>query len=117
MKAKLARLLRREGYSVRLDVNIIGVSGIYHKFDMLIRRNHKIYALELTPRTDNIMTLIKAFAKHIDTNIPVILLVNNNENSLTKTKFRGVYILKYNDISQIIRLIKSNNMFDSEEYM
>lgn len=97
---RVAEELRKIGYIVKIDEEIIGVSGVSHKIPLFVEnpKNGNKICIHLDDGNCE-MILLKLFSIYVDTGIRQLLLSNK------KSVFKGVEVVDAKDVSELLDAI------------
>ncbi|RLE66760.1 MAG: hypothetical protein DRJ38_00825 [Thermoprotei archaeon] len=97
---RTAEKLRKLGYIVKIDEEIIGVSGVSHKIPFLIEnpQNGSKICIHLDDGSSEII-LLKLFSIYVDTGIRQILLSDK------KNMFKGVEVINIKSVPELLDVI------------
>lgn len=103
-----------QGYKVKLDVAIKGISGVEHKFDIIIETEKMRIPIDVLPKDAvlNEFRLIGIYTKLLDTNLKNCIIVADkvSEVGLNLAKEWNMLILKAEEVPiKIKELIKGNS--------
>jgi len=93
----------RDGYRVRKDVEVMGLSGIKHYFPLLLIKNGEKVAVDFSEGDRIEIDLMKLIIKCWDSGISKAFLILNKDVSLVKNLYneageKGIKILSYSKL-------------------
>ncbi|RLE75374.1 MAG: hypothetical protein DRJ44_05915 [Thermoprotei archaeon] len=97
---RAAEKLRKLGYTVKIDEEITGVSGVNHRIPLFVEnpKNGNKLCIHIDEGNSELI-LLKLFSIYVDTGIQQLLLSNR------KSIFKGVEVVNAKNVSELLDTI------------